>query len=296
MNSLDRVTIPSRSNRSGFTLIELLVVIAIIAILAAMLLPALTAARLRATGATCLSNQKQMAVAFNMYSTDSSDYMVNLTSPGGYANAGGFWNIESSAAPWGGSQVTAEADVQNNLRTNNLLYQFAPNVGVYHCPGDKRYQLPVGVSDPHAVGWAYDSYALTMNVTGPGGKTNWLKSASIRRPSDCFTFVEQSDTRGYNNGNFGILGGLSSKTQFNFWDVFAIYHGNRNTFAFADGHAEARRWFDTSILGCGRNTLLPGSTLYAYTQAGANGQTAPSPTASADADYLIQHWVSPNTP
>jgi prepilin-type N-terminal cleavage/methylation domain-containing protein/prepilin-type processing-associated H-X9-DG protein len=89
--------------RAGFTLIELLVVIAIIAVLAAILFPVFAQARDKARAASCLSNLKQIGLAWNMYLQDYDETIMPFFTPAGPNTAGSadytsplihYWNVD----------------------------------------------------------------------------------------------------------------------------------------------------------------------------------------------------------
>ena len=183
------------------------------------------------------------------------------------------------------------------MKTNNLLYPYAPSVGVYHCPGDVRFRNSVGSGN--TTGWAYDSYSVTENVSGTNAAngTVYSKGTQIRRPSDCFTFVEQADSRGYNNGNFEF--NVTRPTPFtwtiSFVDLFATYHGNVGTFCFADGHAEGRKWTDSGIIYGGSMANRSGTQAFEYSNFPTTDRPSTS-TKSTDTAWLIQHWLMPSNP
>src|ERR1022692_159811 len=127
----------ARGERVGFTLIELLVVIAIIAILAALLLPVLGKAKAEGQSTACLSNDKQLTLAWLMYAGDNRDYLVNNFSKGN-ADCGSLAWVTSGnilgVASWTGNPRN---DVNNFAIIKGPLWQYNGNAGIYHCPSDQ---------------------------------------------------------------------------------------------------------------------------------------------------------------
>jgi prepilin-type N-terminal cleavage/methylation domain-containing protein len=232
----------------GFTLIELLVVIAIIAILASMLLPALSKAKMQGTMAACLGNERQLLLAFQMYATDNHDTMIGSSYNGVDMAGGGYWASPQPAITSGETMANAMAAELLGFQ-QGPLWRYDPTLYSYHCPGDMRSQRPIGSK------WAFDSYSkndaindggwITSTATGfPGSfKPAIKKTTGIPDIARCMIFVEEADSRNYNEGTWA-LDVATTPAAYTWVDSMAQNHNDTGDLGFADGHAELHHWLE----------------------------------------------------
>ena len=239
-----RPVVPYR--RAAFTLIELLVVIAIIAILAALLLPALSRAKLKATGAACLSNQKQLALAWTMYTSDNQEKMVNFLEALNGKNEVPWRYDPPPKLPVLPTGTSAEERLKRYIEEGyrqGALFPYAANPGILHCPGDRRASLRVGN------GYTYCSVSPIGTLNGE--TPVFYKTPQITRPSEKFLWVEENDPRGENLGSWIMnqVGTPANGFAGSSWiDSPAAFHGSSSSFNWADGHASMRKWINPATV------------------------------------------------
>jgi prepilin-type N-terminal cleavage/methylation domain-containing protein/prepilin-type processing-associated H-X9-DG protein len=220
--------------RQGFTLIELLVVIAIIAILAAMLLPALSKAKVKAQVISCLSNTKQLQLCWLMFADDNGQLLPNNPDNGGTTG-------------WILGNMKNAADARDAARiATGVLFPYNKSVPIYRCPGDIRTSLASGLN------FRIRSYSMNCYMNGqnvgltreglPGYRVNRkLTDIKMPLPSLAFVFVEEHENT-IDDGHFGFSPGGN-----NWYNLPAVWHRGAN-FAFADGHASFRKWLNGTTL------------------------------------------------
>jgi len=236
----------SSNKNQAFTLIELLVVIAIIAILAGMLLPALSKAKGKAKGISCMNSNNQLTMAWRFY---AEDYDGMLVGSGRGQMMGRKMVPEWIGGNWLDKSNPRKDDnwnVDRWIKQRNLLYPFAGNsTEIFNCPSDNSYGINnKGVRVPRL-----RSRSINNWVGGPGwGNGGWRvyhKDTDMVDPGPSNTFVmldEREDS--INDGYFVVdMAGWPTRSQ-QIVDYPASYHNNAAGFSFADGHSEIKKWSD----------------------------------------------------
>jgi prepilin-type N-terminal cleavage/methylation domain-containing protein/prepilin-type processing-associated H-X9-DG protein len=203
-----------RAARPGFTLIELLVVIAIIAILAAILFPVFAQAREKARQTSCLSNLKQLGLAFRMYMQDYDGIFP--------ARAGGVNNLTASPfvgapadtfSPWGHWTCGQVVTVTNPCRIEEgAIMPYVKNVGIFQCPSDLNGRTK------------RLSYSFVNRLS--------IQSETVVvAPAEMIMLVDESQTLNDGNYNPGNAAGRDNPS---------FIHSGGGNFLFVDAHA---KWY-----------------------------------------------------
>ncbi len=219
----------STARKTAFTLIELLVVIAIIAILAAILFPVFAQARAKARQASCLSNEKQLGLAFAQYVQDYDEQFPTGAVRGIYGGHG-----------WAGN-----------------LYPYTKSVALYHCP-----------DDAHDTGVSY-SYNRNLSCTTVPCTEGALAQADLNAPTRTVLLLEcdgaatdpSSPSEALSEATYGGDGSGGGFEQYQYlvtgplgnpaqaYPTTKPRHTNGSNFLLSDGHV---KWLQGAAVSPGQ--------------------------------------------
>jgi len=247
----------------GFTLLELLVVIAIIAILAALLLPALGKSKLKAQGLQCMSNHKQLTLAWKMYADDNGDTLP-------YASHWAMPIPDRDPYAWIHGQMDFDPgnpsnwDVNQDIAKSPLWPYCGKTAAIWRCPADRSAVTVNGRRLPRVRTmsmnlWVGGFLGMDCGLSGDpdyyayGGSlwTVYLKMSQMANPgpSRIFLFLDmRQDSIDWGNFATDMTGWPDHPEKVGFYDLPGSYHNRAGGLSFADGHSEIKRWLDDRTL------------------------------------------------
>jgi len=243
--------------RPAFTLIELMVVIAILGVLAALLLPVLARSKQKAQGLQCLSNHRQLTLAWKMYTDDNNDRLLFASRHPMFPEMNPFaWVLgdldfdPNNPSNW---------DPNVDLKKSPLWPYCGRSIGIWKCPADYSAVTVNGESRPRV-------RSMSMNLWvggfagydgGLSGDDYWAYGGNLWRvylkmseftdpgPSGIFLLMDmREDSIDWGNFATDMRGWPVHPEQTGFYDLPASYHHRAGGLSYVDGHAEIRRWRD----------------------------------------------------
>jgi hypothetical protein len=211
-------------------------VIATIATLAALLLPVLSKAKIRAQQTSCMSNLRQLGLAWIMYYGDNSGYLAE-------------------SYPDNNPQVWVKGDMRNPAEASSVelleagkLYPYHRNPAVYKCPTDKGVEAN-NTRLPSVRSYSMNSFMGARPPNAgliPGGATRFVpffsRDSDLRRPSELWVLIDE-DERSIGDGFF--VTDPNARIWFDFPAISSYRHNFGYAINFGDGHSEVWRLHDS---------------------------------------------------
>ena len=222
--------------RRGFTLLELLTVVATIGILAALLLPVLGKAKTKAQRTTCLSNLRQLSVAWMLYADDNHGFLAE-------------------SYPLDNLEVWVQGDMTQANQATNLdlirvgkLFSYNQSVGIYHCPADQGVTINA-VAVPTVRSYSMNCFMGGRNPSSGiipssarGFVPYYTKDADIPEPSRLWVMLDE-DERSINDAFF--VTDPTAQVWIDFPAMSAHRHDWSYAINFGDGHSSIWRISDS---------------------------------------------------